>query len=140
MVVAFLGPGFSAQVATVVLLAVFPIIINVASGVATISDNHLQVARSFLATNTDVLRTVALPGAVPPIISGIRQGMNMGLAGVVVAEYFIGATGVGGMIFKASLTLDTSQALVGALVFAVAALILTILLQLMENRFDRWRS
>ena len=140
MVVVWLGVGFTAQVSVVVLLAIFPILINVASGIATVSEDHLRLARSFLATNTDVLRTIALPGAVPAIISGVRQGMNLGLAGVVVAEYFIGATGVGGLIFKAGMLLDTSQAIVGALVFGIAALILTIGLQLIERRFDRWRA
>lgn len=140
MVVVALGPGFAAQVTVVVLLAVFPILINVASGISTVTDDHLRLARSFLATNADVLWTIALPGAVPAIISGIRQGVNMGLAGVVVAEYFIGASGVGGMIFKAGLTLDTSKAIVGALVFGFAAVVLTIGLQITEKKFDRWRT
>ena len=140
MVVVWLGPGFAAQVTLVVLLAVFPILINVASGISTVTDENLRLARSFLATNMDVLWTIALPGAVPAIISGIRQGANLGLAGVVVAEYFIGSSGVGGMIFKAGLTLDTSKAIVGALVFGLAALALTIALQLAEEKFDKWRT
>jgi NitT/TauT family transport system permease protein len=140
MVVVWFGPSFAAQVAVVVLLAVFPIMINVASGIATVTDDHLRLARSFLATNTDVLLTIALPGAMPAIISGIRQGANMGLAGVVVAEYFIGASGVGGMIFKAGMTLDTSKVIVGALIFGFAALLLTIALQMTEKKFDQWRA
>ena len=139
MVVVWLGPGFAAQVTVVVLLAVFPIIINVASGISTVSEDHLRLARSFLATNTDVLLTIALPGAVPAIISGVRQGLNMALAGVVVAEYFIGASGIGGMIFKAGLTLNTSKAILGALMFGLAAVALTITIQLSERKFDRWR-
>jgi NitT/TauT family transport system permease protein len=140
MVVIWFGPGLTARVTVVVLLATFPIMINVASGIATVSEDHLRVARSYLATNADVLRYVALPGALPSVISGIRQGLNLGLAGVVVAEYFIGVTGVGGMIFNAGLTLDTGSAIVGALVFAIFALILTTLLQVVERRFDRWRA
>ena len=139
LVVAALGPGFSAQVVIVVLLGAFPIIINVASGISTVSSEHLRLARSFLATNTDVLRSIALPGALPAVISGLRQGMNLCLAGVVVAEYFVGTTGVGGLIFKSGVTLDTGQAIVGALIFAIGALLMTIVLQLAERRFDRWR-
>lgn len=140
LVVVWFGPSLSARVTVVVLLAIFPIMINVASGIATVSDDHLRLARSYLATNTDVLRYVALPGAVPAVISGIRQGLNLGLAGVVVAEYFIGVTGVGGLIFNAGLTLDTGRAIVGALIFAVFALLLTTALQVIEHRFDRWRA
>jgi len=70
-----------------------------AAGVSTIDRNHLQLARSFLGTNRDVLLTIALPGSIPLVLAGVRQGLMQGLIGVVVAEYFIGATGVGGLIF-----------------------------------------
>jgi ABC-type nitrate/sulfonate/bicarbonate transport system permease component len=85
------GIGFQAQLITVVLTAVFPIMINVQAGVAAADRNLIQVARGYLGTSFDVLRTVALPGAVPHIISGVRQGIAQGLIGVVVAEYLIGS-------------------------------------------------
>lgn len=140
LVVVWVGVGFEARVLVVFTVAVFPIIINVASGVSSVDRDHLRLARSFLATNRDVLTTIALPGAIPAIVSGIRQGMILSLIGVVVAEYFIGSTGVGGLIFQAGLTLQTAQAFVGALIFALAALLLTVLLQLLERRLDRWRT
>jgi ABC-type nitrate/sulfonate/bicarbonate transport system permease component len=62
-----------------------------------------------------------------------------GLLGVVVAEYFLGNTGIGGMIFMAGLTLRTGQAMLGALIFAVAALLFSAGLKAIENRLDRWR-
>jgi NitT/TauT family transport system permease protein len=140
LIAVWCGPGLTGQVVLVVLIAVFPIIINVQSGVASIDRDHFRMARSFLATNRDVLVTVALPGAVPAVTSGIRQGMMQGLLGVVVAEYFLGNTGIGGLIFQAGLTLKTGQAMLGALVFAAAALLLTTALRAIERRLDRWRS
>ncbi len=139
VVVVWFGPGLLSQVVIVILLAAFPILINVASGIGAADEGQLRLARSFLATNRDVLLTVALPAALPAVISGIRQGLNLALSGVVVAEYFIGTTGVGGLIFLAGSSLNTSQAFVGALVFAFAALILTQLLKMIENRLGAWR-
>lgn len=139
LIAVWFGPGLLGQVVVVVLIAIFPIIINVASGVAAIDRGHLRMARSFLATNRDVLLTVALPGAIPAVTSGIRQGLMTGLLGVVVAEYFLGNTGIGGMIFQAGLTLRTGQAMLGALIFAVVALLLSGLVRSVEKRLDRWR-
>ncbi|MGE3619241.1 MAG: ABC transporter permease [Acidimicrobiia bacterium] len=139
LVLVWAGIGLKAQVVLVVLIAVFPMIINTAAGIGAVDRDHLRVARSFLATNVDVLRTIALPGALPTIIAGVRQGMIQALLGTVAAEYFIGNTGVGGLIFTAGLTLQTGQAFAGALVFAGAALGLTMLLRNVERRFDRWR-
>ena len=139
LIAVWFGPGLLGQVVVVVMIAIFPIIINVASGVAAIDRSHLRMARSFLATNRDVLLTVALPGAIPAVASGVRQGLMTGLLGVVVAEYFLGNTGIGGMIFMAGLTLRTGQAMLGALIFAVAALLFSAGLKAIENRLDRWR-
>ena len=133
------GIGFEAQVVTVVLTAVFPIIINVQAGVASADRNLVQVARGYLGTNLDVLRTVALPGAIPHIISGVRQGLAQALIGVVVAEYLIGSLGVGGLIVSAGQSLDSASAFVGVLIMSFAALILTMALRRLERRLDHWR-
>jgi ABC-type nitrate/sulfonate/bicarbonate transport system, permease component len=140
LIIVWSGAGFRTQVIMVILTAAFPILVNVMVGVDTIDRQLMRVAQSFNATNFDVLRTVALPGAVPFIVSGIRQGMMVGLIGTVVAEYFIGITGIGGMIFNAGLLLDTSTALVGALIFAAAAVVLNALLEMLQARVERWRA
>jgi ABC-type nitrate/sulfonate/bicarbonate transport system permease component len=140
LVVVWFGIGFQAQVVIVFLLGVFPMIINTMAGVAAMDRAHLRVARSFLATDKDVLLTIALPGALPFIIAGLRQTLVLSLTGVVVAEYFLGNTGVGGMIFNAGQTLETGQAFVGVAFFAFTAVLLTILLGVVEKHFDKWRA
>lgn len=140
LVVVWFGIGFQAQVVIVFLLGVFPMIINTMAGVAAMDRAHLRVARSFLATDKDVLLTIALPGAVPFIVAGLRQTLVLSLTGVVVAEYFLGNTGVGGMIFNAGQTLETGQAFVGVAFFSCAAVLLTIGVGMLEKHFDKWRA
>lgn len=139
LVVVWVGIGFEAQVVIVFLVGVFPMIINTMAGVTAMDRAHFRVARSFLATNRQVLLTIALPGALPFIIAGIRQTLVLSLTGVVVAEYFLGETGVGGLIFKSGQVLETGQAFVGVAVFCFAAVLLTIVLSALEKRFDKWR-
>ncbi len=139
LIIAIFGIGLKTQVITVMMLAVFPIIINVAAGVTAIDRDHLRVARSYLATNWDVLRGVALPGALPFIVAGVQQGLVMTLNGIVLAEYFVGNNGVGGLIINASQDLQTSDAFVGALVFALASLVLTALLRALDLKVAKWR-
>jgi NitT/TauT family transport system permease protein len=140
LVVVWFGIGFKAQVVIVFLLGVFPMIINTMAGVAAMDRMHLRVARSFLATDKDVLLTIALPGAVPFIVAGLRQTLVLSLTGVVVAEYFLGNTGVGGLIFAAGQALETGQAFVGVAFFALAAVLLTVLVGMVEKHFDKWRA
>jgi NitT/TauT family transport system permease protein len=138
LVVAF-GSDFRTQVIVVWTVAVFPVIINVSAGVNAIDRRHLEVARSFLATNRNVLWGIALPGAVPFVIAGIQQALSLSLIGVVVAEYFVGNDGLGGLILNASSQLRTADAYVGILIFAIAGLILTALLRRCERWAVKWR-
>ena len=73
-------------------------------------------------------------------VAGLRQGLSLALIGVVVAEYFVGNNGVGGLIVSASQVLNSDEAFVGVLIFAVAAIVLTSALRVLERRLDGWRA
>jgi ABC-type nitrate/sulfonate/bicarbonate transport system permease component len=139
LIVAWTGIGDEAQIVTVLTIAVFPILVNVQAGVSTVDKNLVQVARTYLGTNFDVLRTIALPACIPHLISGVRQGLAQALLGVVIAEYLIGSTGIGGLIVSAGQTLNFSNAFVGVFVVSFAALLLTSALRWVERRLDHWR-
>ena len=139
LIMVWAGIGFTTQVIVVWLVAVFPILINVATGVSSADRDLIQLARSFRGTTWQVLITVVLPGAVPNIVAGVRQGMIQGLVGVVVAEYFVGDNGLGGMIFYAGETLNMSAAFVGVVIFAASAIILTMAIRKLQRQVDYWR-
>lgn len=139
LIVAWTGIGDEAQIVTVLTIAVFPILVNVQAGVTTVDRDLVQVARTYLGSNFDVLRTIALPACIPHLVSGVRQGLAQALLGVVIAEYLIGSTGIGGLIVSAGQTLNFSNAFVGVFVVSFAALLLTSALRWVERRLDHWR-
>jgi ABC-type nitrate/sulfonate/bicarbonate transport system permease component len=139
LIMVWAGLGFRSQVIIVWTTAVFPIVINTAVGVGEVDRNLLTVARSFRATSWDVLRTIALPGAVPTILAGVRQALALALIGVVVAEYFVGNDGIGGLIVNSGQSLDTAEAYVGVVIFAVAAIVMNSAVKALERRLGGWR-
>jgi NitT/TauT family transport system permease protein len=139
LIMVWAGIGFRSQVIIVWTTAVFPIIINTAVAIGNLDRNLVNVARSFRATSWDVLRTIALPGAVPGILAGVRQAVALGLIGVVVAEYFVGNDGLGGMIVNSGQTLDTAEAYVGVVIFAAAAILMNAAIKALERRLGGWR-
>lgn len=56
----------------VFLAGVFPIILNTMSGVQNLDPNLTRVAKAFGASPIQTFVTVALPGALPQIVSGLR--------------------------------------------------------------------
>ena len=140
LVMVWAGLGFRSQVIIVWTTAVFPIIINTAVAIGGLDRDLVLVARGFRASSLDVLRTIALPGAVPAILAGVRQAVALALIGVVVAEYFVGNNGLGGMIVNAGQTVDTAEAYVGVVIFGASAIVLNAGLKFLERRWSRWRA
>jgi NitT/TauT family transport system permease protein len=139
IVIAAAGIGSRSQIIIVWMSAVFPILINTTVGVDSVDPAYVRTAQSFLGKNRDVLRTIAIPGALPLIFAGLRQGLTSGLVGVVIAEYFLGNDGLGGVIITSSGSGQTSRAFVGAFIFSIAAVVMTFLLRMCEGRTSRWR-
>ena len=95
--------------------------------------------RAFCATDRQIFTTVAIPGAVPFILTGIRQGVALGLIGVVVGEMFGGSQGIGFMVAYGGQTFATDTLFVGVLIIALAGIIMSAAAEQLEKRFSRWR-
>ena len=135
----WLGIGIESKIAVIYLGAVFAILINTMAGVRSLDASLLRVARSFGAGDLHIFRTIALPGSVPFILTGLRLGTGHALIGVVVAEYVAAQHGLGRMMMIAGSTFQSSKVFVGLFLIATAGLLLTYGLQRIERHFDAWR-
>lgn len=140
LIFVWFGIDFQAQVVIVFLTAFFPLLVTTMQGVKSIDQDLLRVARSFMASDRDLFVTLALPSALPFVISGLRLSMSMALIGVVVAEFFTGNTGLGQLITTAGISLQTNVAFVGVAVIAAIALLFNALLRRLEAALAGWRE
>jgi ABC-type nitrate/sulfonate/bicarbonate transport system permease component len=139
LIIIWFGIGASEKVFVVFLSAFFPVLINTVAGIRTIDPDLLRAARAFCASDWQIFKTVAIPGSVPFILTGIRQGVAMGLIGVVVGEMFGGSEGIGFMVAYGQQTFATDTAFVGVVIIAFSGILLTWLTERLERRFSRWR-
>jgi ABC-type nitrate/sulfonate/bicarbonate transport system permease component len=95
------GLGEASKVAIVAIGVFFPIAINTCAGVLEISPIYLDVGRNFRASRWNTFKTIALPGALPFIMTGIKLGAGMGLVLIAVAEMVGAKSGLGYMIWNA---------------------------------------
>lgn len=135
----WLGIGIWSKVALVFLGAVFPIIINTQSGVRALDETLLRAAHSFGAKDRQIFTTIALPGSIPFILSGIRVGLGHGLVGIVIGELLGSAAGIGFLIQNASALFQTDRLWVGVLLIMVFGVLFANMLNRFERRFDAWR-
>jgi NitT/TauT family transport system permease protein len=133
------GIDMPSKIAVIYLGALFPIIINTMAGVRNTEAALLRVAKSFGASDALIFRRVVLPGSVPFILTGFRLGIGHALTGVVVAELIAARHGVGQLIAIAGQTFQTPKMLAGVILIAGTGMLLTTILQRIENRFQAWR-
>ena len=139
LIIIWFGIGIWSKVFIVFITAVFPVLINTIGGIRAIDRDLLRAARAFCASDRQIFTTVAIPGAVPFILTGIRQGVALGLIGVVVGEMFGGSQGIGFMVAYGGQTFATDTLFVGVLIIAFAGIVLTSAAEQLEKRFSRWR-
>jgi len=138
-ILSLMGFGFAPKVLVVFLFAVFPILYNTVEGARSIKPELIEVARSFRSSEWALWREVMLPYTLPFTMTGVRQAIGRGLVGMVAAEFFLSATGLGGLIMTASQNFDTGAVFGIILIIGLIGVALTRAGQAIENRFARWR-
>jgi len=139
LIVIWLGIAIWSKVALVFLGAVFPILFNMMTAMHTLDAALLTVARSFGARDGQIFRTIALPSAIPFLISGLRIGAGRGLVGIVLGELYAANAGIGYLIAVYGSTFQTDKLFVAVLIITTMGIGLDTLLRTLERRFEAWR-
>ena len=114
-------------------------LINARDGVKTTPISLINAARSFGASEWQVFKTVVFPSTLPVVLTGLRIAVGRARVGVLVGELYAATAGIGFMITVAGATFQTDKVFVGVLIFAIAGIVLTDILDRIEHRFDQWR-
>ena len=134
------GVGIWSKILVVIVLVIFPVIINTEAGLRTTSVQLLETVRSFGAGKTQAFRIVALPSALPFIFAGLKLGIGRGLMGVVVAELFGARAGLGELISESADSFNMPELFAGVVLLAVAGIAMTSGFGLLEKRLVHWHS
>lgn len=124
---AWYGPAllwFGASETSVLVLVVygtmFVVAINTMAGVEMVAANKMRMARSFGAVRRDIFFKVAVPGAIPQIMIGMRVAMGSAFMSVIAAEMLASDKGLGFALTKAQLFFSVPS--IFAVVIALGAL------------------
>jgi NitT/TauT family transport system permease protein len=109
------------------------------AGVMEINKIYLDVGHNFRASRWQTFRTIALPGALPLIISGVKLGVGMGLILIAIAEMIGAKSGLGFMIWNAWEILSVEKMYVGLLVIALLGFLFSLVLNEIEHVAIPWK-
>lgn len=128
----FLGIGTPPAIFAVVVYSLLPIIKNTYTGLNNINPETLEAAHGIGMTKMQVLTKVQIPLALPIIMAGIRIS-SVTAVGLVTIAAFIGAGGLGYLVFSGIQTSNTFLILSGA----IPACILALLMDFVVGKLER---
>lgn len=138
IIIFWFGIGNTSRVLLVVWAGILPLVINTIAGVRHLDRDFVRVATVFCAGRLFFMRAVALPAALPFILTGVRLALARALVGAIVAELFLASGGLGYFVQTATANFDMTQAMAGIVIMAVVALILTRAVGYLERRLTHW--
>src|ERR1043165_5578955 len=138
--VLWFGLGVPTVIVMTFLLSVTQITASTLHGFQNVNTGLLRAARSFGASERDLLWKVVLPASVPMVIAGLRLGIGRALMGVVVGELFGSTAGLGYSISYYGGLLKTTDMIASLVVIVVLGVLCTQALSAAESRFDSWRT
>jgi NitT/TauT family transport system permease protein/taurine transport system permease protein len=129
LLIIWFGFGLETMTFVIVYTVLFPIVLNTVLGVRSIPLDMHRAAQSLGAPKWRIVAEVVIPGALPNIITGLRNGLGYGWRALIAAEMIVGTSGVGFMMFDARRAGSVVEILLGMIIlgllwYAVDALIL----------------
>ena len=136
--VLWFGAGTVPAVLTAMILCVFPIVVNVATGLATTEPELEDVMRSLRASRLDILTNVGLPRAMPYFFASLKVAVTQAFVGTVIAETVASNRGIGNLMMIASSNFDVPLVFAGLMILAALGVALYVIFSFIEVRVTGW--
>jgi NitT/TauT family transport system permease protein len=141
LAILWFGVGNVSPVFLIFIAAVFPMIVQTASGVHTIERRYLHAAENFGVSRATLFRQVIVPAVLPEIVVGMRIGLGVAWLVVVAAEMIALRSGLGYMIIDSRNAGNRYDLVIaGMIIIGLIGLLLDGLMRLLEGlKSVRWR-
>ncbi|OYY12248.1 MAG: ABC transporter permease [Rhizobiales bacterium 35-68-8] len=136
--VLWFGAGTVPAVLTAMIMSLFPIVVNVATGLATTEPELEDVMKALRATKLDILFNVGLPRAMPYFFASLKVSVTLAFVGTVIAETVASNRGIGNLMMIASSSFDVPLVFAGLLVLALLGVGLYAIFSIIEGRVIGW--
>ena len=138
ILVLWFGIGFIPAVLTAFLISFFPIVVNVATGLATIEPELEDVLRVLGAKRWDVLVKVGLPRSMPYFFASLKVAITLAFVGTTVSEMTASNEGIGYLLISAGSSMQMGLAFSGLVVVGAMAMAMYELFAAVEKRTTGW--
>ncbi|WP_137128145.1 ABC transporter permease [Roseomonas sp. HF4] len=140
ILVIWFGAGFWPAVLTAFLISFFPIVVNVATGIATVEPELRDVLRALGAKPRDIIMKVGLPRAMPYFFASLKVAITVAFVGSIISETVAANEGIGHLMLVASSRFDVPLVFAGLIVTGVMGVLMYWVAVTIEERTTGWAT
>ena len=138
ILVVWFGIGAGPAILTAFLISFFPIMVNIATGLATLEPEMQDVLRVLGAKRSDILFKVGLPRALPYFFASLKVAITLAFVGTTVSEMNASNEGIGYLLVSAGSAMRMPLALAGLVVVGAMAMVMYELFAVVERGTTGW--
>jgi NitT/TauT family transport system permease protein len=138
ILVLWFGIGTIPAVLTAFLISFFPIVVNVATGLATIEPELEDVLKALGASKLDIMRKVGIPRALPYFFGSLKVAITLAFVGAVISESVASNVGIGNLMLQAQAQFQVPLIFAGLIALAVEGIVMYALMAMLEARMTGW--
>jgi NitT/TauT family transport system permease protein len=136
--VLWFGAGTVPAVLTAMIMCIFPIVVNVATGLAATEPELQDVMRTLRATKWEILWNIGLPRTMPYFFASLKVAATLAFVGTVISETVASNRGIGNLMMIASSSFDVPLVFAGLFILAGLGVALYAGFSLIEGRVTGW--
>ena len=140
ILVIWFGIGTVPSIITAFLISFFPILVNVATGIATVEPELTDLLRVLGARRRDIVLKVGLPRAMPYFFASLKIAITVAFVGSILSETIASNTGIGHLILVASSRFQVPLSFAALLVTAVMGMGMYGISSVVELRMTGWAT
>lgn len=138
VLVVWFGIGTVPAILTAFLISFFPVVVNVATGLATLEPELEDVLRSLGARRWDIMLKVGLPRSLPYFFASLKVAITLAFVGSVISETVASNLGIGYLMMSASSSMNMPLVFAGLIVIGVMGVAMYELFAVLEHRLTGW--
>ena len=138
ILVVWFGVGEVPAILTAFLISFFPIVVNVATGLATMEPELEDVLRALGARKLDIMLKVGIPRTQPYLFGSLKVAITLAFVGAVVSETIAANAGLGFLMVQAGSNFQMPLVFAGLLLLAVEGIAMYAIFAALEQHFAKW--
>ncbi len=127
-----MGIGTNTALIALIVYALLPMIRNTYTGITRVNPSMLEAASAMGMTRWQRMWRIEVPLALPFIMAGIRTATVL-TVGIATLATFVGAGGLGDVIYRGIQSYNQYLILAGAIPVALLAIVFDFILKLLEK-------